>query len=379
MTIPPVSEVGSKFALSAADLPALISALREDGRTVVGPTIRDGAIVCDVVTDAGDLPGGWTSIHAPGSYRLERRADDALFGYTVGPQGWRRFLDPPRQTLFRARRGPRGAVELVAADEPAPRYAFVGVRACDLAALAIQDRVLAGGPWPDDRYAARREAAFVVAVQCTEPAATCFCASAGTGPKATGGFDLALTELLDGGRHVFLVEVGSERGLELVRALSLREATADDAATAASDVARAEAAMGRSLDMNGARERLARSYESPRWETIGARCLGCANCTLVCPTCFCSTTLDKTSLDGATYERVRRWDSCFTLEFTHIHGGSHRSTIASRYRQWMTHKLSTWHDQFGTPGCVGCGRCIVWCPAGIDITEEARALSAAEE
>jgi ferredoxin len=377
--MPPASEVGSTYALSSADLPALIAALREGGRTVVGPTVRDGAIVCDVVTQVGDLPGGWTSIHAPGRYRLERRADDALFGYTVGPRAWRRFLDPPRQTLFRARRGPRGSVELVATDEPAPRYAFLGVRACDLAALAIQDRVLAVGPWPDDRYAARRETTFVVAVQCTEPAATCFCVSAGTGPKATIGFDLALTEILDGGRHIFLVEVGSERGLELVRALSLPEATADAAAAAASGLARAEAAMGRSLDMNGVRERLARSYESPRWETIGARCLGCANCTLVCPTCFCSTALDKTSLDGAAFERVRRWDSCFTLEFTHIHGGSHRASIASRYRQWMTHKLSTWHDQYGTPGCVGCGRCIVWCPAGIDITEEARALSAAEE
>jgi ferredoxin len=85
---------------------------------------------------------------------------------------------------------------------------------------------------------------------------------------------------------------------------------------------------------------------------------------------------DTTDLTGAVSERTRVWDSCFTASFSYVHGGSVRATIRSRYRQWLTHKLATWFDQFGTSGCVGCGRCITWCPVGIDITEEAAAIRA---
>jgi sulfhydrogenase subunit beta (sulfur reductase) len=379
MTVLAASDVGSRYALESSDLPLLLAALQEDGRSVVGPTVRDGAIVYDLIRGVDELPTGWTSLHEPGRYRLERRADRASFGFTVGPATWRRFLDPPRRTLFHARRDARGGTALVASDEPSPRFAFLGVRPCDLAALAIHDRVFLEGPSPDESYAARRADAVIVAVQCTEPSATCFCASMGTGPKARSGFDLALTELVDGERHVFLVEVGSERGLRTVRSLPLREPTEAETSASATALARAEGGMGRSLETAGLRERLAASFEAPQWDRIAARCLGCANCTLVCPTCFCSTVTDHVSLDGKELTRERQADSCFTLGFTRIHGGSHRASIASRYRQWLTHKLSTWHDQFGTSGCVGCGRCITWCPAGIDITEEARALSTPKE
>ena len=107
---------------------------------------------------------------------------------------------------------------------------------------------------------------------------------------------------------------------------------------------------------------------------MAERCLACGSCTSVCPTCFCVTTEDFTDLAAGLSRRVRRWDSCFSVDFTYIHGGNVRTSIAARYRQWLTHKLGSWHEQFGTPGCVGCGRCITWCPAGIDITEEAGVL-----
>ena len=83
-------------------------------------------------------------------------------------------------------------------------------------------------------------------------------------------------------------------------------------------------------------------------------------------------------LYGARAERWRKWDSCFTLDFSYIHGGSVRTSAAARYRQWLSHKLATWIDQFGSSGCVGCGRCITWCPVGIDITEEVAAIRASE-
>ncbi|MEU5265530.1 4Fe-4S dicluster domain-containing protein [Amycolatopsis sp. NPDC021455] len=117
------------------------------------------------------------------------------------------------------------------------------------------------------------------------------------------------------------------------------------------------------------------SRKSPLWEEVASRCLTCANCTMVCPTCFCTTTEDVTDLSGEHAERHQRWASCFELDFSYVHGGSVRTSGASRYRQWFSHKLGTWHEQFGTSGCVGCGRCIAWCPAGIDITEEAAKLA----
>jgi ferredoxin len=95
---------------------------------------------------------------------------------------------------------------------------------------------------------------------------------------------------------------------------------------------------------------------------------------MACPTCFCTTVDDVTDLTGSQAVRSRRWDSCFSMDFSYIHGGSVRSSGASRYRQWLTHKLASWQDQFGASGCVGCGRCITWCPVGIDLTEEVEAI-----
>ena len=134
--------------------------------------------------------------------------------------------------------------------------------------------------------------------------------------------------------------------------------------------------MGRTLETDGLAAAIRSQPEHPRWAEMADRCMACGNCTQVCPTCFCTSIEDKAALDGTAAERVRRWDSCFTPDFSYIHGGSVRPSVRARYRHWLTHKLGTWHDQFGTSGCVGCGRCITWCPAGIDITEEARALQA---
>jgi len=365
-------------ALDSSNLDSLFSALRDRGYTVIGPAVRDGAIVYEEIAGTADLPRGWTARQEAAAYRLERRTDEALFGYTVGPHSWKRYLFPPAVRLFRAERRKRRTTILPEA-HPEVRYAFVGVRACELAALAIQDRVFLGGAHQDPVYHARRQAAFVVAVQCGEAGGTCFCASMGTGPAVTAGFDLALTEVLRNDEHIFTLEAGSDAGRKVLAALPTREATDAEVEAAAQAVEQTAATMatnGRALDTTGLHDLLARNYESREWDRVGERCLACSNCTMVCPTCFCTSVEDTSDLTGTTAERWRTWDSCFTVDFSYLHGGSLRTTIPSRYRQWITHKLSTWIDQFGTSGCVGCGRCITWCPVGIDLTAEVCSLRA---
>jgi len=368
---------GDTLVVEARELDALFGALRERGHTLLGPTVRDGAIVLAEIGGASDLPAGWTDEQDGGRYRLRRRDDGALFGYAVGPHAWKRWLHPPAVVRWRARRDARG---FVAEPDTAPpaRYAFVGVRPCELAAILVQDRVFLGGPFVDPAYRSRRESAFLLAVSCGSPAGTCFCASMGTGPKAGPGFDLALTEVVGDGRHDFLVEVGTERGAEVAEGAPHRPAEPPDLDAARAVLAAAEGNMGRSLDTEGLKDALYRHYEDPRWDEVAKRCLACANCTMVCPTCFCATVEDETDLVGSATERRRIWDSCFSQEFSYVHGGSVRTSGSARYRQWITHKLATWHEQFGVSGCVGCGRCITWCPVGIDITAEARAVRQGE-
>jgi ferredoxin len=363
--------------LAADSLDALLAALHARGFRVIGPTLADGAVVYDEVESAADLPAGWTDAQDAASYRLERRTDGALFGFAVGPHSWKQFLFPPRVRLWQAQRR-NGGFELEEDEHDERPLALIGVRPCELHAIAIQDRVFLGGAYEDADYAGRRRDLFVVAVNCFEPGGTCFCVSMGTGPKAEQGYDLALTEILEG-EHRFLVEVGSTRGEDVLAALPTRAATEADLAAADDAVAGAAERMGRSLDAADLRGLLARTLEHPRWDDVAARCLACTNCTLVCPTCFCSSVADVTDLAGERAERVRTWDSCFSLDHSYIHGGSIRPSGRSRYRQWLTHKFGTWHDQFGTSGCVGCGRCITWCPAAIDVTEELAALRAGEE
>ncbi len=270
----------------------------------------------------------------------------------------------------------KGKFRVIPEEETPPRRAFLGVRACELAAIAIQDRIFMQGPYVDPVYAARRQNTVIIAVNCGQAAATCFCASMDTGPQVRQDFDLALTEILDDERHVFLVETGTETGTALLAKLEARPATDDDVAEARRIVERTAESMQRSLDTTDVHDLLLGNLDHPRWDEVADRCLACTNCTMVCPTCFCSTVEDLTDLSGKTAERVQLWDSCFSMQYSYIHGGSVRMSGKARYRQWLTHKLASWIDQFGTSGCVGCGRCITWCPVGIDLTEEVRAIRA---
>ncbi len=368
---------GLRLILRREDFDTLLAAIAGRGYTVIGPTVRDGAIVYGEIAAAAELPAGWTDEQEAGRYRLRRRDDEALFGYAVGPQSFKQFQLPPSVRLWRARVGDhRELVDLDDGPGEPQRYAFIGARSCELHASGILDRVLTGGACPDQAARARAEAMFVVAVQCGEAGGTCFCVSMGTGPVAERGFDLALTEVLEPERHYFVVEVGSEGGAEVMADVPHTAASAGEEEAARAIHARTAEHMGRRLDTTGIKELLYRNYEHPRWQEVAARCLTCGNCTMVCPTCFCTTVEDITDLDGSHVERHQRWDSCFTVDYSQLSGGPVRTSPRSRYRQWMTHKLATWWDQFDSSGCVGCGRCITWCPVGIDITEEAAAIRA---
>ncbi len=367
----------ARTTVTREQLAALLDALRGDGYQLVGPTLRSGTIVLDDIVGLGDLPAGWTDDQSPGVYRARRRDDEALFGYAVGPHAWKREFFAPSVVLWKARRKDGSFVALESARN-ARRLALVGARSCDLHAIAVQDRTFLEGPYSDADYASRRADVFVLAVQCGVAGGTCFCASMDTGPRAEHGFDLALTELLDEHGHRFVVEVGTTRGGELLARLGAAPTAPDDVRRAERVLEDTAASMGRAMNTTGIKDLLYRNLEHPRWDDLAARCLGCTSCTLVCPTCFCSTVEDTTDLSGDEATRTRVWDSCFTMEHSYVHGGSVHAGIRSRYRQWLTHKLASWIDQFGTSGCVGCGRCITWCPVGIDITEEVAAMRATD-
>jgi hypothetical protein len=336
-------------------LQPVIDELRGRGFTVVGPTVDQGAIVYDEIRDVARLPEGWADEQGPGRYRLVPREDRAWFGYAVGPHSWKRFLFPPASVMLEASRE-GGTWSFRVPDGPPPRFAFLGVRACELAAIGVQDRTFLGEHYRDPVYGGRRDAALVIAVNCSHPAETCFCSSMDTGPRCTAGFDLSLTELPDG----FVVEIGSDAGADVLAAGGPRPATDDEITAAESVIRRTEERITKRFDAEGVRELLLGNLDHPRWSEVATRCLSCTNCTMVCPTCFCSSVAEVRDLQGDRVERRREWDSCFNPDFSYMNGGIVRNDIRSRYRQWLTHKLASWHDQFGTSGCDGCGRCITW-------------------
>jgi ferredoxin len=367
----------------------ILEALKDRGHILLGPVLRDDAILIDEITGPDDLPIGYTDHQAPGIYRLQRSPDSTVFGFHSGQDSWKRYLLPPRCTLWKARQAP-GGYDMLPDGHTLQPMAFIGMRACDLAAMARLDRVfglfpdkperdssadLCSARFTDPTYAVRRRSTFIVAVQCIRPGENCFCSSMGNGPAVHSGFDLLLTELGNTGDTAFLVEAGSLSGEKILRSIPCTEADTEIVHKAETHVRACADEMQKALDTSDIKTMLSRNWDHPRWQQTAERCLTCGNCTMVCPTCFCTNILDETDLPGRTARRIRVWDSCFSLDYSYVHGGgSVRTSVASRYRHWMLHKLATWIDQFGELGCVGCGRCITWCPAGIDLTEEAAAI-----
>ncbi len=349
---------------------ALLDALQQSGYHCIGPRTHDGTIIYGALTRVEELPRGVHDRQAPGRYRLENDASLRFFNWANGPQALKPLLFAPVEPLWRSERAGDSALRFAAIEPPAERLAVIGVRACDLAALRLQDQHFLEGHCADPHYAARRANIFLITVHCTHPADTCFCASTGDGPRATHGFDMALSELDDG----FLVQTGSDAGRALAARLALMPATATQYQVADREIEASARQQTRRLPSRNLRDVLFANLDHPHWESVAERCLSCGNCTAVCPTCFCHGESDEAALDGGHSQHLRQWDSCFTSNHSYIHGITIRADTRMRYRQWLTHKLGSWHDQYGRSGCVGCGRCISWCPVGIDITEEVTAI-----
>jgi ferredoxin len=367
--------------LERAELGRLVDALAARDYRVLGPVARDGAVAYEAIERVSDLAIGWRDVQSAGRYRLEQTGDQRVFGVVHGPGGLKPHVFAPRERLLEiemdAAERPGRPFRAQAAEPAGERIAILGARACDLAGLAVQDRIFLGDRFPDPWYAARRRGLFLVAVGCTRSVDTCFCASMETGPEPRQSYDVALTELEDHGGG-FVVRSGSGAGAELVEALALPPAPRDSLANERGAYQACSAAMTRSLPRERVRDLLYANLQHPRWDEVAARCLSCGNCTMVCPTCFCHSVRDEPSLDGLASLRMREWSSCFDFEHAQVHGLNFRPHIRDRYRQWLVHKLATWVDQFDSSGCVGCGRCITWCPVGIDLTEEVAAIAATD-
>jgi NAD(P)H-flavin reductase/formate hydrogenlyase subunit 6/NADH:ubiquinone oxidoreductase subunit I len=353
--------------LPREELDRLIALLREDGRKVVGPTVQDAAIVYDEIVSSADLPTGITDEQAPGKYRIKENGNGSAarsFDFASSPMSWKSFTFPASVVIASAKRQD-GSLDYEDVEHDSPRMAYLGVRACDIAAMGIHDDVLAGGPYIDEDYADRRGKALIVGVECARPSGTCFCASMGTGPEVSSGFDIALTELDDG----YVVKCGSEAGNRITSRLELDAPTSLQLHAAAGVGVASRAIMSEQLGVTteGLKERLVKQVESGGWDEIAEVCLACTNCTMACPTCFCTDVKQTSDLMGTETVSERQWASCFTLDFARVAHGNFRPKVKDRYRQWLTHKFSTWVDQFGSYGCVGCGRCITWCPVGIDV------------
>lgn len=362
-----------KFKPDALD--NLFAVLQKAGYQLIGPTLEEKCITYAEIHSLKDLPQGWTDYQEKGTYRLQQREDKAYFGYNIGSRSFKQFLFPPREQIFKISDGQVQTLSL----ENIPKQAFIGVRSCELHAIQIQDKVFMTEAQVDPRYQERRRKAFIVTLNCHTAAKTCFCVSMKTGPEVSPGYDLNLSEIINDSEHYFICESGSEKGLSIINQLSMQPTTDIDFSKKHHMLEKTTQQMHRTLNTTKIKEKLYQAHDHPHWDVVADKCINCANCALACPTCFCSRDEDVSDLDQKTATRTKVWDTCFSQEYSYIHDTFVRASAKARYRQWLTHKLGSWHDQFDTSGCVGCGRCITWCPVGIDLTEEYARLTYSDE
>jgi len=355
------------------ELQLLLDRLQHDGYACLGPQVRDGAIMFDLISSIEQLPCGISDVQKPGSYSLLPGSTSKYFDWANGPQAIKPLLFAARETLWQSTRDANGSITFNTVAPELKPIAIIGARACDLAAMKIQDQHFLQQQFIDPCYQSRRDNLLIIAVNCGHPAETCFCHSTGDGPfvddsndesSEDSGADIVLTELEDG----FLIRACTSKGEGIISGLSLQDSSEAQISEALS-ISHQASKQERQLPSFDIESRLMEQLDNDVWQTIAKQCLSCGNCTSVCPTCFCHSENDLAELDGSTSIHQREWDSCFSQGHSYIHGITLRNDTSQRYRQWLTHKFSSWVEQYGRSGCVGCGRCITWCPVGIDVIE----------
>jgi len=366
--------ISADLFLARSEFPSLFTHLTKLGYNLYGPQVRDGAIVFDSLQRTEQLPQGWKDMQKPGSYQLESTDSQRYFDWANGPQALKPLVFSSREVMWQAKRNAEGSLEFIIPEHQIEKVAVIGAKACDLAALKLQDQHFLEGEFVDPGYQAKRQGLFIVAVNCSRAASTCFCASTGDGPACKSNFDLCLTELEEG----FLIEVGSEYGEKVIQLLNLKAITPKQMQEAERQNASVIASQQRQLQPIQVNQ-LQDQRQHPQWDDIAERCLACGNCTMVCPTCFCHRHHEEPVLDGHSSDHVREWDSCFGESHGQLAGMQVRKTVKQRYQQWMIHKLDTWQEQYDRSGCTGCGRCMSWCPAEIDFVAEANLIGGKSE
>jgi ferredoxin len=271
------------------------------------------------------------------------------------------FFFPQSEVLLQFE-GPLVARKVVEREEKIEPWILFGVRACDIRSFLILDKLFINEDYVDDYYKRRRDTGIIFGYGCNNPGITCFCSSFEIDPFSTQGADLFFTDIGD----KFLVEIISSKGKEIAQNLSPATQSEIDKQNEIKE--KANSKIKSKIHIEGISEKLNNLFENPIWEEISEKCLGCAVCTYLCPTCHCFDIQDET-IDNKG-ERVRNWDSCMFPIFT-LHGSGHqpRDKKFQRIRQRIMHKFNYYMENFNELACVGCGRCVLNCPVNMDIRE----------
>jgi len=347
----------------AEELTQIVAVLMAEGYTVIGPKDKKLALNLEKLSSPDELALGFVSEEKEGYYRL-KPAKTLAIDAAKPMNSPKYYTEKANQLLYTASQVNNQWEFKTAVVEPEP-IAFFGLNACDVASLYILDLTFKQ-EFKDPVYEKNRQAVqFVVGVNCTHPGNNCFCSTYNTGPRLTYPYDLGLTCL----GETYLVEAGSQKGKEVLAKLKSEPASQAHLQQKETLLEKAKKQMSKAFNLKKACQVLADNYEHPYWDEPSERCLSCANCINVCPTCYCYQIYRRANLSADEVAVFRSLDACHHLEFAAVHGGNFRPRRVDRLRHWVNHKIFWTIEQYGVPGCVGCGRCITWCPTAIDITE----------
>ena len=291
------------------------------------------------------------------------RPDEVDFSSSNTQKPAKEVFFPQSETMFRYEKTGKQH-QVTSTEEVERKRVILGARPCDIQAVSLIDQVFSGKEYTDVYYVNKRKATTIIGMACDHPLSTCFCSSMKGGPFHREGSDLFLIDL----GEAFLVELLTEKGKTFQKNKFLKEALAKDINSAKEVEEKATPKTDGSLPVAGIEKRLDQMLESPFWERVQEKCIGCRICTYLCPTCHCFDIVDEALTNKG--QRVRNWDSCLSSLYSQETSGHNpRPTNRERTRQRIMHKFNYFPKNFDQIACVGCGRCIIYCPVNFDIRQ----------